>query len=49
MGFGHSIVLFLIVSVVGHKRSGRGGVHFKANTLAVKYRPFGHNLRTLAH
>jgi hypothetical protein len=40
MGFGHSIVLFLIVSVVGHERAGRGGIHLIAgsrqNTLAVE-------------
>jgi hypothetical protein len=39
MGFGPSIV-FLIVSVVGHERAGRGGIHLIAgsrqNTLAVK-------------
>ena len=38
-----SIVLFLTVSVVGHERSGRGGVHLvswlKANTLAVNLTP----------
>src|SRR6266516_6713154 len=49
MGFGPSIVLFLIVSVVGHERSRRGGVHLVADSRQTLWPSsrgrVGHNLR----